>query len=102
MSFFGKFDETVKTDKNDRLFLSLNFPVHRVLGPVTIGNVGSVRGLICLGADPGTFGIPTRDVAPAALVTQCWQCSPTVAFKASELGGPSARLRLRPWLVAAI
>ena len=40
-----------------------------MLGPVTIGNVDGVRGLVCLGADPGTFGIPTRDVAPAELVT---------------------------------
>ena len=40
-----------------------------MLGPVTICNVGGVRGLVCLGADPGAFGVPIRDVAPSALVT---------------------------------
>ena len=49
--------------------LGMRSDKHRVLGPVTIGNVDGVRGLVCLGADSGTFGIPTRDVAPAALVT---------------------------------
>ena len=49
--------------------LGLGSDKHRLLGPVSTVNVGSVRGLVCLGADPGTFGIPTRDIAPAALVT---------------------------------
>ena len=35
--------------------LGMRSDKHRVLGPVTIGNVGGVRGLVCLGADPGTF-----------------------------------------------
>ena len=35
--------------------LGMRSDKHRVLGPVTIGNVGGVRGLVCLGADPGSW-----------------------------------------------
>jgi hypothetical protein len=49
--------------------LGMGSDKHRVLGPVAIGNVDSVRGLVCLGADPRTLGIPTRDISPVALVT---------------------------------
>ena len=39
-----------------------------MLGPVVIGHFDSGRGLVCLGADPRTFGFRTRDISPAALV----------------------------------
>ena len=59
--------------------LGMRSDKHRVLSPVIIGNVGGVRGLVCLGAGPGTFGIPTRDVAPTALVTMVSRTSATLA-----------------------
>ena len=46
--------------------LGMRSDTHRVLGPVTIGNVDGFRGLVCLGADPGTFDIPTRDAFNAS------------------------------------
>jgi hypothetical protein len=55
--------------------LGMGSDKHRMLGPVTIVNVGSVCGLVCLGADPRTFGILTRDIAPAALVTMVTRTS---------------------------
>ena len=65
---------------------------HRVLYLVTIGNACSIRGLLCLGAHLRTFGIPTRDIAPAALVTMATRTPAALAvFAYGCLQGVGAR-----------